>query len=81
MTGALTALPLTGHAPDNPSIAKHLRELADWIDADDAKELSTVFIVIEYADGSLRRQTCGKPCDLARALGVLQMAIVQGAVK
>ncbi|MCX4154984.1 MULTISPECIES: hypothetical protein [Paraburkholderia] len=73
----LRELPLTGFAPSNADIAKHLREQADWMDEEGAPAIVNVFLVIEYADGQIRRQTCGKPCDLARALGILQMSIIR----
>ncbi|MDP2806020.1 MAG: hypothetical protein Q8O24_08790 [Gallionellaceae bacterium] len=72
-------LPNTGFAPSNASIAKHLREQADWIEEDE-DAVRNVFIVIEHADGTLRRQTMGMQCDLARAIGVLTVACIRGAM-
>ncbi len=42
-------------------------------------DLRNAYIVIETIDGRLIRQTCGAPCDLARAIGVLTMAAAQAA--
>ena len=72
-------LPNTGFAPTNCAIAKHLREQADWIEADD-ENVRNVFMVIERADGTIYRQTMGQTCDLARALGVLAIACIRGAM-
>ena len=76
----LHELPHTGFAPSNADIAKHLRELADWIDEDDAAQLRSVFLTIEYMDGSVSRRTMGHPCDLARALGVTTISIVRSVM-
>jgi len=76
----LTKLPLNGFAPTNDDIAKHLREQADAVEAGTFSDLRTVFIVYETVDGALKRQTAGAPCDLARAMGILFMAIAQGSV-
>jgi hypothetical protein len=75
----LTKLPLNGFAPTNDDIAQHLRDQANLVESGIYGDLRTVFIVIEPVDGTLVRQTCGGPCDLARALGILFMAIAQGA--
>jgi len=72
-------LPNTGFAPSNESIANHLREQAQWIEEDE-DPVRNVFIVIEKADGTLRRQTMGMQCDLARAIGVLTVACIRGAM-
>ena len=72
-------LPNTGFAPSNASIAKHLREQADWIE-EDTEPVRNVFIVIEKADGTLHRQAMGMHCDLARAIGVLTIACIRGAM-
>lgn len=80
MSSIIKELPNTGFAPSNESIAKHLREQADWIADEDTKPVRNVFLVIEYEDGSLMRQTCGKTCDLARAIGVLTVATTRAAL-
>jgi hypothetical protein len=67
-------LPNTGYAPNNKAIAAHLRQQAEWLDADDAAGVRNVILVIEYVDGDLRRQTMGEKCDLARAIGLLTLA-------
>jgi hypothetical protein len=74
----LKELPNTGFAPSNESIAKHLREQADWIEEDD-DPIRNIFIIIEHTDGTLRRQICGQPCDLARAVGVMTIACVRAS--
>jgi len=76
----ITALPQTGFAPNNQSIAAHLRQQADWFEAKDAAPVRNVVLVIEYCDGDLRRQTMGLPCDLARATGLLLMAATRASV-
>jgi len=76
----ITSLPQTGFAPNNKAIAAHLRQQAEWIEAGDAAPIRNVVLVIEYADGDLRRQTMGAPCDLARVTGLLVMAATRASV-
>lgn len=76
----LVALPLNGTANTNADIAAHLREQADWVDEGSYDDIRNVFMVFEMADGTIRRQTCGAPCDLARALGVLSIAIIRASI-
>jgi hypothetical protein len=73
-------LPNTGYAPDNASIAKHLRQQADWMDEPDATPIRNVYLVIERVDGTLHRQTIGKTCDLARVIGILTIAAIRGSI-
>lgn len=75
----IVELPNTGHAPSNESIASHLREQAEWIEGSD-EEIRNVFMVIERADGTIYQQTMGKPCDLARAIGVLTISSIRSAM-
>ena len=75
----LKVLPLVGFAPCNKDIAAHLREQADWIETTEVN-IRNIFMVIERENGSLYRQTCGQPCDKARALGILAMSIVKSTV-
>ena len=75
MKAAIVELPNNGHAPDNASIARHLREQADWLEEEGAEPVRNVFFVIEYEDGTLKRNTCGAPCDKARSVGVLTWAL------
>lgn len=76
----IVSLPLSGHASTNAEIAAHLRQQADWIEADERGEVRNVFLIIEATDGSLVRQTCGAPCDVARAIGVLTAAATRACV-
>lgn len=75
----IKSLPNTGFAPSNTSIAVHLRQQADWIEASDVG-VRNVFMVVERADGTTYRQTMGQPCDLARAVGVIVMSTIKSAV-
>lgn len=75
----LKELPNTGFAPSNDSIAKHLREQADWIEQSE-HGIRNVFMVIERSDGSVYRQICGQPCDLARMVGVMTIACTRAAL-
>ncbi|MEZ7524023.1 hypothetical protein [Burkholderia vietnamiensis] len=75
----LASLPLNGFAPTNHDVARHLREQADWVEAGNYGEVRNVFLVVEMADGRIMRQTCGAPCDRARALGMLTIAIARAA--
>ena len=78
MMGAeLKVLPNNGMAASNADIAKHLREQADWLEESDAAEVKTCLITMERADGTLFRTSCGQPLDLARAMGISIMAIIQ----
>ena len=80
MSAVLKALPLNGYAPDNERIAAHLREQADWMTEKDAEPVRALILVIEYEDGTLRRQVCGDPCnDRARVTGLLTIAAAQAA--
>jgi hypothetical protein len=76
----LRALPNNGHAPDNEAIAKHMRELADWVQAGDMGELRNVFTVFETMDGQIFRRSCGHPCDRARMVVILTMAATGSTV-
>ncbi|WP_109477686.1 hypothetical protein [Paraburkholderia sp. C35] len=80
MSADLKSLPLNGLAASNTDVAAHLRQQADWMTEDDAREVANAFLVIEYGDGSIRRQVCGRPCDLARTNGVLTMSVIQSTV-
>ena len=80
MINSVIELPNIGFAPSNTHIAKHLREQADWMEEDDATPIRTVVMIIEREDGTLHRQTMGQACDLARVLGVLQIAVIRGAM-
>lgn len=73
----LKHLPSTGYAPDNESIAKHLRELADYYENAEISALRNIYIVFESVDGMLDRQVVGYPCDKARLVGVLTMMCSQ----
>ena len=77
----LHVLPKTGYAPNNAEVAAHLRATADGIAADDAAEVRGVQVIVEYADGTLDRNVCGGPQDVARGLGVLVMALIKGAIE
>lgn len=76
----IKSLPQNGFAPTNQAVAAHLREMADWIVEEDHPRVRNVFLVIETIDGELIRQTCGAPCDLARALGILTIAAARAAI-
>lgn len=78
-TAILTELPNTGFAPSNSSIAKHLREQADWIENNE-NDLRNVFMIYERSNGTVYRQVVGQPCDLARAIGVMTIACIRGAI-
>jgi hypothetical protein len=67
-------LPPTGLAPDNACVAEELRRLAEWIEDGDFDEVITVIAVIEDGEGQIHRQTIGRPCDRARAVGLLTFA-------
>ena len=73
----LKEFPITGFAPTNESIAKCLRDIADYIETDES-EIRTIMMVVERIDGTLYRQTIGHPCDYARAVGLLTIASAGG---
>jgi hypothetical protein len=79
MSANLVKLPLGGMANSNADIAAHLREMADWLEEEDASELRNAFLIFERADGTITRRTCGQPCDLARAVGILGIAASRAA--
>ena len=76
----ITPLPMNGFAPNNKAIAEHLREQAAWIESSDT-QLRNVILVIEQIDGTVRRQLCGAPCDLATCAGLLMIAAIQLSVE
>ena len=80
MSANLKSLPLNGLAPSNSDVAAHLQQQAEWMLESDAKEVVNAFLVIEYEDGEIRRQVCGRPCDLARTNGVLHMSIIKSTL-
>ena len=73
-------IPLNGQARDNDEIAKHLEQQAEWIRSGQMGDVRNVYVVVEDIDGSLHRNTCGQPCDLARAAGILFIAASRAAV-
>lgn len=68
------SLPSSGFAIRNEDTAKLLRELADRIELGEFGHVDTLVSIIE-ADGKLVRITYGGPCDRARVVGLLSMAI------
>lgn len=78
MSAKIRSLPLTGLCASNDDIAANLRALADEIESDDMPVRNT-FMVIERRDGELDRRTFGDPCDVARSIGVLQIACARAA--
>ena len=79
MVAEIKSLPLNGIANSNDELAKHLRQQADYIDNGQHGELQNIYMIYERADGVLYRQTFGQRCDLARALGIITMAVAQSA--
>lgn len=73
--GDLIRLPVMGLAHTNKELADSLRTLATWLDEDRYEDLRQIVVVLESREGSLDRVTMGEPCDLARVVGVLTMAI------
>lgn len=71
----LLELPPTAFAPSNSDIAERLRQMADYIEND--VPIKTVFLICEKMDGTLERSTMGHPCDLARAMGILTIAVIR----
>lgn len=68
------ALPASGFATTNEDVAKLMRELADRIELGEFGRVDTLVSIIE-ASGKLKRITYGGPCDRARVVGLLSMAI------
>lgn len=64
-------IPLNGQAGTNEEIAEHLEEQIGWIRSGQMGEVRNVYVVVETTDGEIHRNTCGQPCDLARAAGIL----------
>lgn len=56
-----------------------VNEQADFVRNGGYGDLRNVFIVYESVDGEITRQTCGEPCDLARAVGMLSIAAMRAA--
>jgi hypothetical protein len=76
----ITQLPNNGFAPDNKSIANHLREQADWLEEEDATPIRNVYLILERVDGTIHQQRMGMTCDLARAIGIMTIAAVRGSI-
>lgn len=75
----IAVLPNNGFAPSNDGIAKHLREQAQWIEESDTP-IRNVYVIVETCDGEVYRNTCGEPCDLARAIGVIQTSLIRSVM-
>lgn len=67
----------TGFAPDNKAIATQLRDLADVFEKDDFDAVNNLIIVVDYADGSIGRLSCGKPMTLPHLIGLLTITAVE----
>ena len=80
MSAELKALPNNGMAPSNADIARHLREMADWIEEPDAMDIRVCIVVREYQDGRIDRSVCGHPQDNVRSAGVLLVAANQASI-
>jgi hypothetical protein len=80
VSAELFALELGGMCNSNSDIAAHLRQMADWLEEEDFEPLRNIFMVLERDDGSITRRTCGKPCDTARAIGILNIAAARAAL-
>jgi hypothetical protein len=75
----IKALPLTGIANSNDDLSKHFRQMADSIEKGEFGDIQNIYLIYENDDGTIRRQTIGKRCDKARALGVITMAVAMSA--
>ncbi len=75
----ITALPLSGYAPNNEHIGDHLVALANNVCDGEFGNVRTAILLIENSDGKLIRQTCGQTCDLARVVGLLSIAATRAA--
>lgn len=73
----LVQFPLMGHAPDNRTIAAHLRGIADTMEQEGALGVMNAILLLEYEDGCLSRYSCGQPIDHARLVGLLTIATNQ----
>lgn len=74
----LTALPLSGHAPDLASLAAHLREQADWVESGQHGEVRRIILVFEAGDG-LFRQVIGQHTSRMETVGLLTMMAAEVA--
>jgi len=77
MSDNVVGLPATGFCPNNESIADWLRNLADQIEHAEAESVDSLTFVIEYSAGYLETDSCGKPTDRARMVGIMAIALNQ----
>jgi len=68
-------MPSGGFCGSNADIAAKLRELADEIEQEEP--IRTVIVLVENAEGSLRKENYGGVCDHARATGLMAIAIAR----
>lgn len=64
----------------NADVATSMRDLANWIEANDYGDVLTVVALVESSDGELFRLTFGRPCDRTRVLGLLASMMGRMAV-
>jgi hypothetical protein len=77
MSATIVGLPATGFCPNNESIADWLRGLANQLEHPDAEAVDSLTFVIEYSAGYLETDSCGKPTDRARMVGIMAIALNQ----
>lgn len=67
-------IPLTGYANSNADVSAYLRELARNIESGEQGEVRQCLIMVEV-NHQVDTYVCGGPCDNARVVGLINLAI------
>lgn len=68
----IVGLPYSGFAPSNDDIAKYLRDVADNIEQ--GEPIRNLYFITEFVDGQIEPTCIGQPSDMARMIGILNIA-------
>lgn len=61
-------------------IVDNVHIFAETIQDGEWGDIRTLVAVVETTDGKLTHLTIGLPCDLARAVGVMQMEVIRSTM-
>lgn len=72
----IKAMPTTGFANCNADVARFLREMADNVEGGEHGEIRQIALIMEF-DGQVNTWVAGGPCDNARIVGIMSIAIAR----